>query len=451
MTALLSLHPPFISEFDRPEYGERGTDPLATQATYERLADRILPFFTVRMRRPRFLTAIAVAARVCEPFGDDLAADGVSPAWLVFEWHVVEAFVRTSGRLFGEGPSRIPGLQKVTKARSDGEPVSAATYLMTPKTFGYSGVYRALSVGLQIVIDDSTLGEGGVDLLRVWEQEQGLDGFLSGRQGTPGASFLRHVQRAVEQAMVAGHVTRTGGWQHWESLANHLFPADIGHEESEWLWSRLLRTDLEQNPHDPDACTMRREFLLRLKRYGRAVTSRADETEYFDHIINSVSDGLRERLEMIAAYEGLCRCIEDTFRLALQLSAEGGDAPVTEEDFSEDPLAEQLAASLPSSLRTAREHFMGTPWQDGIASIVERYANIDSPEGLFHAVLEHHEEVQRSKPPNGRRPWFERVPGIIVRPTYRRQARGIGTDTYVHWYRTGTASEFLVDLGRIKP
>lgn len=266
-----------------------------------------------------------------------------------------------------------------------------------------------------------------------------------------GPSCYYQLQRAVEKAMASGHVSRGSGWQHWESLTDHLVPIAIGADEGEWLWKRLLATDLVQNPHDPEACTMRREFLLRLKRYGRAVSSRAEETEYFDHIIDSVSDGLRERLEMIAAYEGLCRCIEDAFRLVLQLSADSGDAPVTEEEFVEDPLAERLTAMVPTSLRTAVEHFMGTPWQDGIAAIVERYTDIDSPEGLFHAVLEHHEEVQCSKPPNGRRTWFERVPGIIVRPTYRRQARSVGTDTYVHWYRTGTASEFLVDLGRIKP
>ncbi len=52
------------------------------------------------MQRIRFLTAIAAGAKVCETFEpEDIAADGVTPPWLVYEWYVTAALVRCAPRL----------------------------------------------------------------------------------------------------------------------------------------------------------------------------------------------------------------------------------------------------------------------------------------------------------------------------------------------------------------
>ena len=45
------------------------------------------------MSRIRFVTAIGVGA-VATELSDVVSADGVSPAYLAFEWHVVEALAR---------------------------------------------------------------------------------------------------------------------------------------------------------------------------------------------------------------------------------------------------------------------------------------------------------------------------------------------------------------------
>ena len=75
-------------------------DPLGLALVYERLADRMLPGMTVRMRRPRFLTVLAVGASICEEYGPEVvAADGVTPPYLVFEWWIVEAYMRASNLL----------------------------------------------------------------------------------------------------------------------------------------------------------------------------------------------------------------------------------------------------------------------------------------------------------------------------------------------------------------
>src|SRR5258706_13414462 len=87
------LLPPLLSTFDPVLESEGSIDPLSLSPIYDRLADRILPALTVRMRRIRFVTAMCVAARVCadDYADDDVAKDEVTPPCLVFDWFSVEA------------------------------------------------------------------------------------------------------------------------------------------------------------------------------------------------------------------------------------------------------------------------------------------------------------------------------------------------------------------------
>ena len=135
------LRAPFSSEFDPSEEAEGSIDPLGLQPGYERLADRLLPAVTVRMGHPRFVTAMAVGACVCDDWDTDaVAADEITPPWLVWEWFVIEAFVRAEDSL--SGISGIPGIQKVRRALRNQRPVSATAYLKTPSAFGFTGAER---------------------------------------------------------------------------------------------------------------------------------------------------------------------------------------------------------------------------------------------------------------------------------------------------------------------
>ena len=126
------LRAPFSSEFDPSEEAEGSIDPLGLQPGYERLADRLLPAVTVRMGNPRLVTAMAVGACVCEDWDTDaVAADEITPPWLVWEWFVVESFVRAEQSL-GD-ISGIPGTRKVRQALRTQRQVSASSYLKTPK------------------------------------------------------------------------------------------------------------------------------------------------------------------------------------------------------------------------------------------------------------------------------------------------------------------------------
>jgi hypothetical protein len=153
---------------------------------------------------------------------------------------------------------------------------------------------------------------------------------------------------------------------------------------------------------------------------------------------------------MIDAYEGVCRILDDALRLIFHLSTERGIASVSASDFKRHELAQSVMANLPAKVGRATDLFAGTPWEAEVQELVGSYGGIRSAEALFDVVLSHHEKAQRGKPPDGKRPWFGRDRhGIVVRPTYADKDLPPGDDSYVHWYRTGTATTFLQDLGRL--
>ncbi len=441
------LQPPFLSAFDPVVSGEGSIDPLSTQATYEHLAERVLPFVTVRMARPRFLTAMAVAAHVCDPYRDEIAADGVTPPWLVFEWYVIEAFIRWGERVFLENAWGIPGIDKVRRAVKTDRRVSAATYLKTPQIFGFSGVYRRLAYGLEMLDGDLEMDEGGWEVLRVWEEEQDLDGFVSGSHG-PGAQFRDSLRRSVEMGLARGHTTRQRQTP-WEAIARHLEPGAAGPIEAKWIAERLLRTDLRQNPRDPAATEMRREFLLLLEKNGQPVRRQRAETEFLRSLMPTASADLKERLVAIDAYEGLCRPLDGAFRLLLHLSTSKAGVAVDVADFAAVPAAGELAMRVPVATHDLAASFASTPYEGEVRDLVVRYGDVRDAESLYEAIVDHHETAQASKPPDGKRSWFERLNGIVVRPQYLEPTMPVLDDSYVHWYRSGTASTFLQDLRRL--
>ena len=151
-------HLPFLTLPDPVTAGEGALDPLGLSTTSERLADQVLPGLRARMSRPRFLTAVAVSAAVCEGLEDRIASDNVTPAYIVFEWLLVEGFVRASEKEHTKG---TPGTLKAQAVKESGEPMCAKAYLRMPNIFGFDGVYKPLARHLGIVDDDLRLSDNG--------------------------------------------------------------------------------------------------------------------------------------------------------------------------------------------------------------------------------------------------------------------------------------------------
>jgi hypothetical protein len=437
------LRAPFSSEFDPSEEAEGSIDPLGLQPGYERLADRLLPAVTVRMGHPRFVTAMAIGARICDEWdADAVAADEITPPWLVWEWFVVEAFVRAEESL--SGISGVPGIQKVRRALRHQRPVCATAYLKTPTAFGFTGVFRRLARGIGVLTDDGALDDGGYELVSAWAKDQGLDGILDASSGD-GHAFREQLRRAVTQGMEKGHTTYQTG-EFWRGLARRLDPRTPGRGEKRVLIERILSRagHAEMIAHLKDAVIAQ-----------GGVSGRENEAPFLRKLARNAPAELQQLLTAIDAYERFARVITDAFDGLRYCASSNGGAPVDAESFASTRTAKSALALLESSVVRIRSHPMLLEWErdeKGIVQAVDRFDGVRTAADLFEAILHHHEQVQREKPPHGKRTWFER--GLrgraVLRSGYALHDPPEEKGGYVHEYRVPTFSGFLSDLGALR-
>lgn len=387
------------------------------------------------MGRIRFVTAMCLGALVCEAYDDDVVAiDGITPPWLVFEWFVIEALARAGEDTRGAG---IPGLQKVTGCLAAQRQVSAAAYLKTPKVFGFSGIFRRLATNSKILDDGMRLDEGGWELLRAWERDQSLVGLVHGKQGA-GAGLVRELRAAVSRGVDAGStVSRPGAF--WSELAMRLHPASIGKREGEVLLRRL---------HASSPLTS--EHIDLLERQAVHV-ARDDEPAYLRRMARRSSVELAAHLDAVDAYESLCRPVVDAFDLVRHLSTHRSLGPISAAEFAASSHAAGLVEAIAEGCRRVERDPHLLDWQPDVRVVVDGFGDIRTATGLFDAVVDHHEASQRRKPPDGKRPWIERVRdgAVMVRPAYPVPVREEAPSPYVHDYRTRTLCGFLADTGVI--
>src|SRR5688572_7288298 len=87
---------PFLTSYDPPGISEGTLDPLGLYMIADHLAVQLVPAVRERMQRIRFLTAMSVGALVTEGVESDPEHRDAFP-YLVWEWLVVEAAVRSFG------------------------------------------------------------------------------------------------------------------------------------------------------------------------------------------------------------------------------------------------------------------------------------------------------------------------------------------------------------------
>jgi hypothetical protein len=450
----MPLRSPILSALDPLTEAEGSVDPLGMQNASERLAERIFPDVTVRMSRIRLLTTTCFSAHVCSTpeLSGQIAADGITPSWLVLEWYMIEAHVRAKLNADDDGDA-LAGWMKVRRALQLKQSVCASSYLKTPTVFGIHGISRRLATGLRLVTNDMRLDERGWDLLRIWEKEQKQPGFISAQAGEGvGGELVRELRKAVLDGMRQGKTSRPDRWPVWELLPPLLRSRKVGTREAGFLFDSLVTPMVGTRRGDPMGQEMRREMIEHLRRSGLVQEAEQEQPLVRRLIRRGASPELRARLLAIDAFEALCRPVTDAFDLILHLGREGH--PTSPRDFAADPVGreipERIAKSRESALGTA-QLLEGDP---EVARSVQRmaglYAGVKTPEQVFEATLALHEETQRNKPPEGKRNWTERVRGesVLVRPQYRREYRPDGEDRYVHLYRMPSVSQFLVDLRR---
>jgi hypothetical protein len=403
---------------------------------YERLADRMLPGMTVRMRRPRFLTALAVGALVCQDYGlDAVAADDVTPPYLVFEWWVLEAFVRSRELLRDQ--RQIPGFRKVDAARIARRPLDAAAYLKTASVFGFTGIFRRLARRAHVVTEQGLLDEAGASLVDLWADEQGLDGFYRGQTGA-GAVLRSDLQKAVADGMRDGRTGRRPG-RFAELIATHLDPSNPGHHER-----RRLRDLIEGRAGEPAEV----QFITAALLQRSAPLEFRDEALFLRSLRAKAPERLRATLEAIDTYEEFCRPLLDAFNWLRYLASKSPQIGVSPDQYLNDAPTTELARRLIIAIDRALENdLLAELWTER-ANMLMPLREVRSPCDLLKFVVEHHRVVQQQKQPEPKRVWIEESSRqwLMVRPAYRLEEPPPEDLPYVHEYRMPTLSRFLSDL-----
>lgn len=428
---------PLLSIHDPEGAGSTSLDPLGLTPIGEQLAVELIPGVRERQSHPRYLTAIAVSHEVCRNLADEVAVDGVSEPWQVFEWYVVEGLVRCAG---DTSDAKVPGSQKTRKALDQGLPLCASRYLKTPTIFGFHGVYRLLARTLRVEQSDY-LSDFGFELLDVWQKEQGLHGF-SGTLGGPGKWQRDSLMDAVKDGLKAGATNRSAAWFGWQFFFNHLEPTKAGPKEAALIW-RELRSK------STGYCAEALDFLV--SKEGQAlVAERASEKKLYAALKKVATNEFRSRIEVIQRYEAFCRLLHDAFeacryeitqtRMGVQPGVLGGLAAVT-----------RAAEKIPAAFAEAEGCIPDESRRTRFQTTFQELAQQRTPTNFAMALYEHHKRIQKAKPPEGKAPWLERHfdGSILIHPDYQLDDAPELSAEFVNPYRLKSLWSFATDLKKV--
>jgi hypothetical protein len=438
---------PRLSILDLDEKPEGSLDPLGTYAIADELASRLAsPGVRERQSNIRFLTLCSIGwSLLAEMDSTLMPGDPGSAREQAFEWLIVEALVKGRATDADDGIElSVPGMQKAQDCVSQGLPLNADRYLRTPGTFGFFGVYRSLANYLRVAspAGDGTvfLNTNGERLLQAWKKDTGFRAFGPYGEGSGRKEFsslLNSLQETWKEGQTpkkhgAGQFIRT--WLHPNRRP--------GKEESKVLLSLLKdegRQAADENRKKVLECLALQE--------GRAIVDSKDagmERRFHRFVRSRSTDELRQLLDAIDAYEGFIGPLTDAFdglRRCL-----GIETRLVE-------LSGRAATSMPvkKAARSASAKFGGA---FAALELVGLSAQFNSQFGGFSTpftatdfafrLMDHHEGIQRKKPPMGKASWFDRQGSKIgLRPLYRIEAEPRDPEGYVHSYRTRPLHRFL--------
>ncbi|RME22067.1 MAG: hypothetical protein D6806_13560 [Deltaproteobacteria bacterium] len=439
MTELLA---PLLSAWDPPPVSEGALDPLGLYPIADRLGILLAPGVRERQSEARYLVPICVGCVIGEELGiDEVAADGMTQPWLVYEWYIVEALVRSRGRtkpLMG-----LPGREKVTTAIQHGEPVCARTYLKTPAIFGFHGVYRTLAETLELIDSEGRLLEAGLELVQHWEAEAGLKGFVTGLG--PGRELRKMLVEAVRAGMDAARTARSPGWRGWALLARYLDPEHLGDQTQSGIWEILC---------NGGEVGWRRLLLEQLvTREGQRRWEEHSERTFHTWLYRKSPQGLRMLLDAIFSYERFSRLLLDAFEEVL-FEAGRQSTKMHPRQLARFELLQRSIRKTAEAYHQVQQDLVALEANDLLAEFTDRFQEFGRElkgEDWIELLLQHHWRIQAHKPPAGKAPWLDRFDdgSFMTRPLYRREEAPEGGDEYVHQYRTNPLDAFCRTLHRV--
>lgn len=427
VTATLLEQFPRFSEYDPGAVGEGSLDPLGLGAVADRIADRLAPGLRARMSQPRFVTLSAVGAYACQPISDLVSSDGKSTFDLAFEWLVVESLVLYPNpeRLRG-----VPGRQKAQRAARGKERLSAQTYLAGPRVFGFTGVYRPFSLDSIVLGTDGLTAANAESLIRAWEQDQNLQGFLDGTAGSPGQRLRSEIEDQCREALKAARVTAPPtGWL-MRQLAESMAPREAKAAER-----AVLRQLVTKSRHE-----IRNELAALIER--SLPSPEVSQMEIALALLPQVSLGTKCALAAAIEYENCATAIDHAFRRLLAYATSLGGVFSFEQATSTPELV-SLAPKLGTLTKRAIEAAADLD-EDLARVVVDSLGDFDRalpPHDFVQALITRHQHVQELK---GKRMWIDPIKAKwVVRPPYRTQAVDLADDAWAHPMRLNTLSTFL--------
>lgn len=431
----MAVNLPFLTTHDPPGTSEGTLDPLGLYQIADQLAVQLVPAVRERMQRIRFLTAMAVGSLVIEDLEGDPRRRDAAP-YLVWEWLVVEALTRQ----MADDPSilGVPGTNVTRTALAQHRYLDARSYLKTSRIFGFHGVYKSLAVHLGLLDVHLAPGPNAERLAAKWADDRGLGGI-------PGAKSLwARWKDAVRRSLNCDPPRTNPGWTEsaWRELADAFAPAGAASEEKRLLRELLLSSDNRQLGALPELWQLQMD-------YG----SDAIREEALHIALRQRVPAYIALVEAIRAYEAFARSLQDAFDVlrteAARPDAHGYVVPeVAQNEAFQTSVrgSEELFATAHRALREISAANISLP--DRFDERFGKFAEPMDAQTCALMLCEHHEDVQRNKSAEGKRPWFDRISHdrIYIRQAYRIPQREIAPEEYLHRYRGSPIRRFRTDL-----
>jgi len=423
---------PFLTAYDPPGTSEGPLDPVGLYQIADQLAVRLVPGVRERMQRIRFLTAIAVGTRVLEDIKATTLSTDSAP-FLAWEWLVIESFVRAAGT---DGVAAgVAGVQVVRRAVDKYGYVDAASYLKTPRVFGFHGVYKRLAVHLGIIDIHLQPREGAERLIAAWAADYPHGGETAALQ------LIERWARAVKRCVgaTAQRTMPQFAKADWDALAEAFDPDDIRVREKHVLKQMLLQTGERALGALPSMWN-----LIRL------ADEDALDAQLLDTLRNSVPE-YRALLSAIQEYELFARSLQDAFDVMRLVASESGTISVDE--LSSNEPFKKIVTALPSQFASTERALtdIGSDLAAQAALFTSRFSKFGerlAPQAFARTLVDHHVHIQQQKSAGGKRSWFDRLDDsrFFLRTMYHLKDWKPAPGTYLHDYRAAPIIRFRKDL-----
>ena len=426
---------PFMTSYDPVGTSEGTLDPLGLYQIADQLAVQLVPAVRERMRRIRFVTAMAVGAMVTEGLEEDPKYLDASP-YLIWEWLVVEAIVRQIAD--GNESFGVPGRHMARRAIEQHGYLDARSYLKTPRIFGFHGIYKRLAVHLGLVDVHLGFGTNTEKLADAWARGQGLGGLSEAKP------IISRWREAVRKSLGERPPRAKPGWigENWRELASSFSPAAAHRTEKHSLERLLLE------PKDRPLGALPAIWQLQAD-YN---DDEFREEDLHDRLENA-QPSYGPLLDAIRWYESFARSLQDAFDVLKAEAARPDAQGFVVSEIARDKDFERSVSQLHQQFEGAHRALGAVAAttisiQNLFAERFEAFSEPLASSACASALCEHHLKVQRGKSADGKRPWFDRLgpDRIYIRHRYREARRDIAPGRYLHEYRGRPIGRFRVDL-----